>query len=338
MATQFSTATAIPQQHAPYQQHAYRKSTQYSPNGSASNTPINISPTSPRTTQLPLQRHQGIYQPRTAIGIPAALRKTEKPSSKSPPKLDSGVGSPNSGWQVNGALTQGPTDGSATPSSQVGNEDMMSIYNDAPLSPTAGPITRNHWQVSPAVCAADVPSASPALHLNRTIDATSTRRCQALPDAGHRRLRHRPCLGLNSGPLLFKMFQTNRTNDPIQADGSTAVCSASSCQEPFGFFQRRHHCRKCGGIFCWQHSSRQVRLDELARFHPDGELHRACDRCHGSFREWEHLRSSRSNSESSNDSAAAIQIEAPAPAKRPENPRVGSIVGSIQGAWNWSTF
>jgi hypothetical protein len=146
MATQFSTATAIPQ-HAPYQHHAYRKSAQYSPNGSAHNTPINISPTSPRTTQLPLQRHQGIYQPRTAIGIPAALRKTEKPSSKSPPKPDSGVGSPNSGWQVNGGFPQTPTEGVVTPSSQVGNEDMISIYNDAPLSPTAGPITRNHWQV-----------------------------------------------------------------------------------------------------------------------------------------------------------------------------------------------
>jgi hypothetical protein len=149
MATQFSTATAIPQQHAPYQHHAYRKSAQYSPNGSASNTPMNISPTSPRTTstQLPLQRHQGIYQPRTAIGIPAALRKTERPSSKSPPKPDSGVGSPNSGWQVNGGIPQVATDGIATPNSQVGNEDMISIYNDAPLSPTAGPITRNHWQV-----------------------------------------------------------------------------------------------------------------------------------------------------------------------------------------------
>jgi hypothetical protein len=146
MATQFSTATAIPQ-HAPYQHHAYRKSMQYSPNGSAVHTPVNVSPTSPRTTQLPLQRHQGIYQPRTAIGIPAALRKTERPGSKSPPKRDSGVGSPTTGWQANGGLPQLATDGGATPNSQVGNEDMISIYNDAPLSPAAGPITRNHWQV-----------------------------------------------------------------------------------------------------------------------------------------------------------------------------------------------
>ncbi|KAI4673528.1 uncharacterized protein J4E88_008583 [Alternaria novae-zelandiae] len=273
MATTFSTATAIPQ-HAPYQHHAYRKSThsQYSPTHSGVNTPANVSPTSPRTTHLPLARHQGIYQPRTAIGIPAALRKTEKPSSKSPPKVDSGVSSPNQGWSA-GTYGWVANEGSATPVSQIGNEDMQSLYNAEPLSPVAGPITRNHWQ----------------------------------------------------------------------ADGSTSVCSASSCQEPFGFFQRRHHCRKCGGIFCWQHSRNNVRLDELARFHPEGHWHRACDRCHSSFREWEHLRSSRTNSESSDSSnsnspAPAKSIETPAPAKRPENTRVGSLAQSFQGTWNWSTF
>src|SRR5689334_1404011 len=97
MATTFSTATAIPQ-NPPYQHHAYRKSTHYSPTGSGTNTPANVSPTSPRTTQLALPRHQGIYQPRTAIGVPAALRKTEKPCNKSPPKIDSGVASPSSSW------------------------------------------------------------------------------------------------------------------------------------------------------------------------------------------------------------------------------------------------
>ncbi|CAI9632653.1 zinc fyve-like protein [Alternaria burnsii] len=279
MATTFSSATAIPHNthaHAPYQHHAYRKSThsthsQYSPTNSGLNTPANISPTSPRTTHLPLARHQGIYQPRTAIGIPAALRKTEKPSSRSPPKVDSGVSSPSQAWSA-GAFGWVANEGSATPGSQIGNEDMQSLYNAEPLSPVAGPITRNHWQ----------------------------------------------------------------------ADSSTSVCSASSCQEPFGFFQRRHHCRKCGGIFCWQHSRNNVRLDELARFHPEGHWHRACDRCHSSFREWEHLRSSRTNSESSDSSngpsPAAKAIEAPAAAKRPETTRVGSIAQSFQGTWNWSTF
>ena len=146
MATAFSTATTIPQP-APYQHHVYRKSAQYSPTGSAMHTPTNVSPTSPRATQLPLARHQGIYQPRTAIGIPAALRKTEKPGTKSPPHIDSVVSSPNNGWAAGGAWGQMARDGSSTPVSQIGNEDMQSLYHDSPMSPVAGPITRNHWQV-----------------------------------------------------------------------------------------------------------------------------------------------------------------------------------------------
>ncbi|KAF2621468.1 hypothetical protein BU25DRAFT_238208 [Macroventuria anomochaeta] len=263
MATQFSTATAIPSHPAPYQHHAYRKSAQYSPTG----TPMNISPTSPRETNNMLKYHQSIRPAKQALGVPAALRRTERPIKQSPPKHDSACASPNGGWAVNGGFPS-MNDGAATPVSQVNHEDMHSIYNEMPMSPIAGPITRNHWQ----------------------------------------------------------------------ADSSTPTCSAPSCQAPFGLFNRRHHCRKCGGIFCAQDSSKHVRLDELARFHPEGEWHRACDRCHSSFREWEHLRLSRSNSESSSSSGAgALPVQAPVAAKRPEA-RVGSLAQSFQGAWNWSTF
>lgn len=153
MATTFSTTTTTTTtfpQHAPYQHHAYRKSThsQYSPTNSAINTPANISPTSPRNTHLPLSRHQGIYQPRTAIGIPAALRKTQRPASKSPPKQDSGAESNNTNpWSTNAGFGWAANDGSITPISHIGNEDMQSLYSPEPLSPVAGPITRNHWQV-----------------------------------------------------------------------------------------------------------------------------------------------------------------------------------------------
>ncbi len=149
MATTFATtnATAIPQQ--PYQQHAYRKSTQYSPNNTTPNTPLNVSPTSPRTSQLVMPRHQGIYQPRMAIGVPAALRKTEKPWKISPPRADSGLASPTNTWSVNGPFGQDTTAGSASPIPQIAHGDMVNAYNDVPLSPVAGPITRNHWQVCP---------------------------------------------------------------------------------------------------------------------------------------------------------------------------------------------
>lgn len=142
MATQFSTATAIPSHTAPYQHHAYRKSTQYSPTG----TPMNISPTSPRDTQSMLNYHKSIRPAKQALGVPAALRRTERPVKQSPPKHDSACASPNGGWAVNGGFPS-ISDGAATPVSQVNNEDMHSIYNEMPMSPIAGPITRNHWQV-----------------------------------------------------------------------------------------------------------------------------------------------------------------------------------------------
>lgn len=115
------------------------------------------------------------------------------------------------------------------------------------------------------------------------------------------------------------------------------------CQSPFGFFNRRHHCRKCGGIFCNQHAQHKVKLNEHALFHPEGELERACDRCFAQYCQWEQMRTSRHNSESSGGSGStgrAIGINtptAPAGMKRPQAP-VGSIQNSFSGAWNWSTF
>ena len=138
MSTTFAAAPAPAAQ--PYQQHAYRKSTQYSPTQTAASTPANVSPTSPRSTQLVLPRHQGIYQPRTAIGVPAALRKTEKPACKSPPRADSGLASPTTTWPV-------ADHSSPSQASQIAHGDMLSLCQPVPLSPGAGPITRNHWQV-----------------------------------------------------------------------------------------------------------------------------------------------------------------------------------------------
>ncbi|KAF2266488.1 hypothetical protein CC78DRAFT_578190 [Lojkania enalia] len=267
MATDFSTATIVSQP-APYQHHAYKTSMNYTPMGSGSNTPMNSSPTSPRTNpNPPLYGHHApqIRPQKAPIYVPAALRKTENPVRQSPPK-DSRVNSPDSSLGSGAGIWQAAVDGAQSPALRIATEDMHSIYNDTPLSPIAGPITRNHWQ----------------------------------------------------------------------PDSSTLVCTASACHAPFSFFNRRHHCRKCGGIFCWQHSQKQVRLNEHALFHPEGDMQRACDRCHSQFRIWEQMRSSRSNSEDSG-STTALTIDTPAP-KRPEAQRVGSLATSFQGTWNWSTF
>lgn len=271
MAATFAN-TALSQQPTPYQ-HAYKKSGQFTATSSGANTPTNVSPTSPRTVG-PFASHAHHAPPirplKTPIYVPAALRRTEKPTRQSPPKVDSANHTPTNSIGAGGPLSLSQAAGDGTPMSpvsRIANEDWHSIYENAPLSPVAGPITKNHWQ----------------------------------------------------------------------PDSSTSMCTASSCQTPFGFFNRRHHCRKCGGIFCGAHSLKRVRLNEHALFHPEGEWQRSCDRCHTQFREWEQLRSSRTNSESSASSTAAVRIDNPQ-AQRPENHRVGSLATSFGGNWNWSTF
>lgn len=144
-----NTATMVSQQPTVYH-HAYKNSAgQYTPMASGANTPNNLSPTSPRSGFSGYPQHAPqIRRPKNPIYVPAALRRTEKPQRQSPPKVDSAVDTPNSSWGSGPA--SGPQYGAHTQSnslSLITGEDLNSIYGDTPLSPVAGPITRNHWQV-----------------------------------------------------------------------------------------------------------------------------------------------------------------------------------------------
>lgn len=57
------------------------------------------------------------------------------------------------------------------------------------------------------------------------------------------------------------------------------------CDVPFTFFERRHHCRRCGDVFCGQHSSYSLRLDQHCNFNSQGYLSRSCDMCAQDFNE-----------------------------------------------------
>lgn len=59
------------------------------------------------------------------------------------------------------------------------------------------------------------------------------------------------------------------------------------CPITFGLFDRRHHCRKCGNIFCSAHCSNYFRLDQFAQFHPKGTLSRGCDNCASDYIQWQ---------------------------------------------------
>lgn len=147
-----TTTTVVSQQQPVYQHHKYNNSAHYTPMHSGANTPMNVSPTSPRSTShfsMHPNHAPQIRRPKNPIYVPAALRRTEKPQRQSPPKVDSGVETPSGSWGSgagNGPLA-GDGSGSNTNLSLITHEDMNSIYGDAPLSPVTGPITRNHWQV-----------------------------------------------------------------------------------------------------------------------------------------------------------------------------------------------
>ncbi|KAI0073744.1 hypothetical protein K474DRAFT_1710452 [Panus rudis PR-1116 ss-1] len=58
-------------------------------------------------------------------------------------------------------------------------------------------------------------------------------------------------------------------------DSQASCCDTFLCRRKFTIRQRRHHCRKCGGVFCAQCSSRETHLldtSNLDFFHPPRDI------------------------------------------------------------------
>ncbi|KAI8595290.1 hypothetical protein EDD21DRAFT_391559 [Dissophora ornata] len=73
-------------------------------------------------------------------------------------------------------------------------------------------------------------------------------------------------------------------------DSSTNVCTWPGCRLEFGLFDRRHHCRKCGDIFCSTHCSKEVPLDQALDFNPtEGMMGRSCVGCFEAYEQWQGL-------------------------------------------------
>jgi FYVE zinc finger len=85
----------------------------------------------------------------------------------------------------------------------------------------------------------------------------------------------------------------------IQPDIAAQECTHPSCQLKFSIFQRRHHCRKCGEIFCDPHSPHTLRLHPNTLQFTDNTsfpLVRGCPSCHGKYQEWLMRKRNRQNS------------------------------------------
>jgi hypothetical protein len=132
------------------------------------------------------------------------------------------------------------------------------------------------------------------------------------------------------------------TRNHWKPDHSAALCASSACARSFSLINRRHHCRRCGNIFCASHSPHAIPLDQEARFHSQGTLQRSCDDCWTDYRTWRAARPSRNNSVNSRDSsepALTQPVGVPSQNKTSdEHVPVGSVAQSVGGNWNWSTF
>ena len=140
------------------------------------------------------------------------------------------------------------------------------------------------------------------------------------------------------------------TNKTLQPDADASICDETTCTKAFGYFNRRHHCRRCGNIFCDTHSSFIIPLDQDANFNPIGTPSRACEYCFSQYRDWEVAILSRKNSESSEEQMQSPTTPIVSCAGRTRNAMgsvfsagkdgivPGSMGQSVPRDWNWSTF
>jgi hypothetical protein len=135
------------------------------------------------------------------------------------------------------------------------------------------------------------------------------------------------------------------TREHWKPDSESSICDETTCTRYFTYFTRRHHCRRCGNIFCDVHSLYTIPLDQDANYHPKGQRVRSCEHCWTDYRRWQIARSSRSNSESSHsDEPATPTVSCGKPKGAMANVfgKAGglseSIAASVPRDWNWSTF
>ncbi|ABN65416.2 Zn finger protein [Scheffersomyces stipitis CBS 6054] len=87
-------------------------------------------------------------------------------------------------------------------------------------------------------------------------------------------------LGKNGNPESY-IFRAPPTRKHWVKDEAVLKCGMPFCSKVFNFFERRHHCRKCGGIYCKEHTSHYLYINHLAQFTTGGRgtLSKVCDLC-----------------------------------------------------------
>ena len=146
---------------------------------------------------------------------------------------------------------------------------------------------------------------------------------------------------LEGGNTVEELREVTRipTREHWKPDANAVICDAPICHKSFNLFERRHHCRRCGHVFCNTHSHHVVPLDQDAEFHPHGMESRACEHCWNQYRLWKTNRSSRTNSVSSgNLSLPGTPAIGMAKGQDELDEQKSPVANSVPRDWNWSTF
>jgi len=143
---------------------------------------------------------------------------------------------------------------------------------------------------------------------------------------------------------LFPQVTAQPTRQHWKPDPESSICDDPTCKRNFNYFNRRHHCRRCGNIFCDWHSSYVVPLDQDANFNPRATPSRTCHHCFDQFKAW-HSRNNSQSSSATSSEAAGVDVSGSttptaAVAAGGKKAAVSSaeVAASVPRDWNWSTF
>ena len=166
---------------------------------------------------------------------------------------------------------------------------------------------------------------------------------------------------LGSSKKYGEVLKSAPTRKHWLKDETVLECGIPSCGKQFNFFERRHHCRKCGGIYCKEHTSHYLYINHLAQFTTGGRgtLSKVCDLCIAEYNDFiQHefgVNIAHSTSQKCIQKPRAVEAANSLQTPPKETPidktgmtfikdsknspnRSEQLVGSIPANWSWSSF
>jgi hypothetical protein len=162
-------------------------------------------------------------------------------------------------------------------------------------------------------------------HIN---EQNSRRSKNVIADAAH---------SLRSQTSHWRMSFENPNRLPTRAHWRRDLTrqSCAYCDKQFTFFERRHHCRRCGDIFCAEHTSHLLKLGADAQFTIGGSgiLCKVCDNC---IKDYEGFVKSKFGEAAITKKASVMKMDNRQQGNN--NLENSAVVGSVPADWSWSSF